>query len=257
MGLREFGPADALSIRLVSSEEWERDRPASTAAWTVLSVHPWLQVWHDGGRDYHFVLSFPYSEPSGGPSSHIGYLSMIVGATFLLLSERVTLLHGALLTRDGLASVLIGTGGAGKTTAARRVGPPWQAVCDDMVAVVRGQDGTYRAHGLPTWSAWLEPNEDRALGRYVDSNKGYPLRAIYRIEQSPDDAVLAVPLSEGVDGVVQSSVEIYSRFWQRFPFEEKLRRKRELLVGAKEILHSVDHAVLRISREGEFWTLMA
>ncbi|MEN6343000.1 MAG: hypothetical protein ABFC89_10650 [Methanospirillum sp.] len=257
VNLRESGPADALCIRLVSSEEWERDRPTSTAERTVLPVHPWLRVWHDGSRDYHFVLSFPYGEVSGGPPSYVGYLSMILGATFLLLSDRVTLLHGALVERDGLASVLIGTGGAGKTTAARRIGPPWRAVSDDMVAVVRGSDGTYHAHGLPTWSAWLEPNEDRALGRYVDINEGYPLRAVYVIEQSPDDALLAVPLSEGVDAVVKSSFEVYSRFWQRFSFEEKLRRKRELLLGARGILLAVDHAVLRISREGEFWRLMA
>lgn len=54
-----------------------------------------------------------------------------------------------------------------------------------------------------------------------------------------------------------SSFEVYSRFWRSFSFEEKLRHKRRLLLGAKEILLAVDHAILRISKEGEFWHLMA
>ncbi len=257
VNLQESGPADALRIRLISSEEWERERPSSTSEWTGLPVHSWLRIWQNGGRDCYFVLSFPYGKVSGGPPTDTGYLSMIVSATFLLLTDRVTLLHGALVQRDGLASALIGPSGRGKTTAARRIGPPWRAISDDMIAVVRGQDGIYRAHGLPTWSAWLEPNEDRALGRYVDINEGYPLREIYLIEQSTDDAVMPVSLSEGVDGIVTSSFEIYSRYWRSFSFEEKLRHKRQLLLGAKEILLDVDHATLRISKEGEFWNLMA
>jgi len=262
VNLRESGPANSLRIHLVSSDEWEQERSVQGHAvavpeWTMLPVHTWLRVWREEGRrDYFFELSFPYGRASGGNGSLIGHLSMILGTT-LILSDRVTLLHGALVQRDGLASALIGPSGRGKTTAARRIGPPWRAISDDMIAVVRGQDGIYRAHGLPTWSAWLEPNEDRALGRYVDINEGYPLREIYLIEQSTDDAVMPVSLSEGVDGIVTSSFEIYSRYWRSFSFEEKLRHKRQLLLGAKEILLDVDHATLRISKEGEFWNLMA
>ncbi len=260
VNLRESGPADAVRVHLVSSEEWEKEQrtgPGGASEWTMLPIHSWLRAWQNGSRDIFFEFSFPYGRATGDPASMIGYLSMTLGATFLILAERVTLLHGALVQKEGLASVLIGTSGRGKTTAARRIGPPWRAVSDDMIAVVRGSDGTYRAHGLPTWSAWLEPNEDRALGRYVDINEGYPLRTVYLIEQSADDAVLPVSLSEGVDGIVTSSGEIYSRFWHSFSFEEKLRHKRQLLLNAKDILLNVDHATLQISKEGEFWHLMA
>lgn len=97
----------------------------------MLPVHPWLRVWNEEGRrDYFFELSFPYGGVSGGNGATIGYLSMILGAT-LILSERVTLLHGALVQKGGQASALIGPSGRGKTTAAHRIGPPWRAISDD------------------------------------------------------------------------------------------------------------------------------
>jgi SynChlorMet cassette protein ScmC len=62
------------------------------------------------------------------------------------------LVHGALARRDDAGVILAGPSGIGKTTASRRLKPPWFSLCDDSTLVVRDQNGDFWGHPWPTWS---------------------------------------------------------------------------------------------------------
>lgn len=99
--------------------------------------------------------------------------------------------HAALLERGGRGVLLAGRSGAGKSTACRRVPPPWRALGDDMALVVRVDTGQYRAHPLPTWSAL----RDGGPARTWDVGRSIPLDAVFFLVQAREDD--AVPTGGG------------------------------------------------------------
>ncbi len=78
-------------------------------------------------------------------------ISMLFNSILAVRSDSIFLIHGALLVNGEAGYVLTGPCGVGKSTAAARVPPPWRAVADDMVAVMRTPAG-YVVYPLPTWS---------------------------------------------------------------------------------------------------------
>jgi SynChlorMet cassette protein ScmC len=104
------------------------------------------------------------------------------------------LLHGALAERDGWAVILAGPGGAGKTTASRRLTSPWYSLSDDATLVVRGEDGAYWAHPWPTWSYFMSSGP----GGTWDVSHAVPLKAIFFLQQEQQDRVEPVTPGQAV-----------------------------------------------------------
>lgn len=119
-------------------------------------------------------------------------LMQIALAISLLSEERGgLLLHGALIKRDGGGVILAGPGGVGKTTACRRLQPPWYPLSDDATLVVCDGDGKYWAHPWPTWSALTNGGD----GRSWDVQGAVPLRGIFLLSKAPK--ILCDPLGQG------------------------------------------------------------
>lgn len=92
------------------------------------------------------------------------------------------LIHGALGEKDGLGVLLTGPSGAGKTTAADRMGGHWQALSDDATLLVPDGEGSWWAHPWPTWSRLFE-------GHASDTwpvAEGIRLTGIYLLSRNPD-----------------------------------------------------------------------
>jgi hypothetical protein len=79
-------------------------------------------------------------------------LQILCIPTYFSLMRGGVVMHAALVTFDGQGYLLAGKSGAGKSTAASRVPPPWEALCDEMVLAVPDPAGDWWAHPWPTWS---------------------------------------------------------------------------------------------------------
>ena len=81
------------------------------------------------------------------------------------------LLHGALAQRDGQGVILASPGGIGKTTASRRLSPPWHSLSDDaslvMCDTAREVLGTSVAHMEPICGRWAGRDLGCAASRAI------------------------------------------------------------------------------------------
>ena len=124
-------------------------------------------------------------------------MTLVVGGILALLSDRILLIHGALITNGDRGYVLTGPSGAGKSTAASRVPLPWRAPADDLIAAVATPSG-YLLYPLPTWSQ-LDSGPEGF--QPPDLNKPYRLSGIYFLEQSAKDAIEDISLTDAIAAI--------------------------------------------------------
>jgi SynChlorMet cassette protein ScmC len=158
-------------------------------------------------------------------------------------------LHAALAEIGGQGVILAGVSGAGKSTCSRRFPAPWRILSDDLAVVVPCEDGTLRAHPLPTWSAV----KAQTVERPCVLRQSVPVRAIFFLVHS--DAESAVPVGAG-----RAALSIYDAAMQVFmsvdfaagiPGGSTYMRK--LFENAAEMAAAVPSFVLRVSLQGRFW----
>ena len=163
------------------------------------------------------------------------------------------LVHGGLAEKDGLGVVLAGPGDVGKTTASRRLLPPWRSLCDDCTLIVRDKDGIYHAHPWPTWSTFMFGGS----GGSWDVQYSVPLHAIFHLVQSEKDYV--EPLGQGKAACLLN--ESTEQAWLGFSFELESQTRRALSLqrfdNICELVKSIPAYLLQISKEGPFWEKMA
>jgi hypothetical protein len=95
------------------------------------------------------------------------------------------LIHGCALRHAEVGVVFPGRSGAGKTTLARKTPDADDVLSDELAAVRRADDGTWRVHGTPFWG-------DFARGGI--SMRSWPLRTVAFLEQAPRDTVTMTPI---------------------------------------------------------------
>jgi SynChlorMet cassette protein ScmC len=159
------------------------------------------------------------------------------------------LLHGALIERGGSGVILAGPGGAGKTTATRRVVSPWRPLCDDTTLVVCDENGAYWAHPWPTWSSFLYGG----AGGSWDVQYGVPLEGIFFLQQTQKENFEPLGIAQAVC-LLNECAEQTS-----WPLS-KLMKKDELRVirlkcfeNICNMARTVPSFVLRLGLNGPFW----
>ncbi|HEY7371705.1 MAG TPA: hypothetical protein VIF57_05960 [Polyangia bacterium] len=95
------------------------------------------------------------------------------------------LIHGCGLRHEEVGVVFPGRSGAGKTTLARKAPDADDVLSDELVAVRRADDGSWRVHGTPFWG-------DFARGGI--SMRSWPLRTLAFLAQASRDAVTMTPI---------------------------------------------------------------
>jgi len=159
------------------------------------------------------------------------------------------LLHGALAEHRGRGVILAGRSDAGKSTASRRLRPPWRSLSDDGTLIVRGPGGGFHAHPWPTWGDVIE-----GLGSGPwDVSRSIPLDGIFFltrgrrdfIEPAGNGAALCM-LSETAD---QMSRGMCGNAGPRSMAAARTRR----FANAEAIVRTLRCYRLWHTLEGEFW----
>lgn len=169
------------------------------------------------------------------------------------------LLHGAVAVRPGTGRagsgcgvILAGPGTVGKTTASRRLPPPWRSLSDDATLVVRHPQGRYWAHPWPTWSQFFNDGP----GGTWPVEKAVPLRAVFFLSQCPVDSVVSLMPAQ-TTALLMESVQQVSRFMSRgLSHAEKMALHEEQLTAAAALAEAIPAYRLNISLNGEFWKEM-
>ncbi len=96
-----------------------------------------------------------------------------------------SVVHGILASReDGTAAIISGPSGVGKSTASRRLPPPWKVLADDCLLVSRLADG-FHAQPVPTWSIFYAAT---APERAFDCARTVKLSHIFLLDRGDDHA---------------------------------------------------------------------
>ncbi|MBN2537946.1 SynChlorMet cassette protein ScmC, partial [candidate division WOR-3 bacterium] len=138
------------------------------------------------------------------------------------------LLHAALAEHRGRGFLMAGPGTVGKSTASRRLPPPWSSLCDDTTLVVRDRAGRFWAHPWPTWSTFhIAGPADRSW----EVERAVPLRAVFFISQAPADRLEPVTPTQATALTIESAVEV-SREACRLADRRAARRLCDAAAGA-------------------------
>lgn len=161
-------------------------------------------------------------------------------------------LHAALVSRGGVGVLLVGAEGAGKSTCCRRMSEEWTVRADDGVLIVPGNESSYAAHPLPTWSELIMGQSERTC----TVEHGVPLSAIFFLEKASQDEV--VPLGQGHASVtINASASYVARQGWKKPNPVQDRRLKTMIFNNScRIAKAVPAFLLRVSPLGKFWKLM-
>jgi SynChlorMet cassette protein ScmC len=166
-----------------------------------------------------------------------------------ILSQGGLPLHAALIEREGTGIAISAPGGTGKSTCARRIPLPWQALGDDELLIVRDKKGVYHAHPFPTWSRCntLEVGETWNVQGHV------PISAIFFLRQSQKDEVNLLSYSQAAVLIYKLSLSVFLRILGSVDKDEGTIIKKLIFKNACDIAEKIHAFILEASLNGKFW----
>jgi hypothetical protein len=178
--------------------------------------------------------------------------------------SRETHLRGGVLLHSGLAVfgfedrfgvLLAGRSGIGKSTACRRLPPPWRALADDVTLVVRDERGLYLAHPWPTWSRFF--GEEAGDGRDSwDVQYASPLSAIFFLEHGEKDRVEPMGSGHAVSLLTELSGQISTEFLRGLARSEVVAYNLQRFENICALARVTPAYLLSMRLDGEFWKEM-
>jgi|GEM_PF-2289147 len=212
-------------------------------------------IYNPGTGNFTYLISSGIDE---GGDADIIKIQLILSNIFLhVIKQGGLVLHGALLSHPVYGGVaLLAPGGTGKSTCARRIVPPWTALCDDMILVVRTHSGSYSAHPLPTWSeVYGRVNWDRTWP--IESH--VPMERLYFLQRGKNDKILTfdkvnVPLWLFESGM--QALTWHLRNLQRLmDLDERTQSDLKALIFGNccDIALHVPSHILKAAFGGQFW----
>ena len=159
------------------------------------------------------------------------------------------LLHGALAENGHTGVILTGPGQVGKTTASRRLPPPWHSLCDDATLIVNDRKGDYHAHPWPTWSRLYSSGP----GGKWDVQRAVPLQAIFFLAQSLDNRVSHINTGPAIAMLMESVQQVSRPMTRKLKEPEVHTLYREQLAAASRVVRVVPIYMLHINLNGNFW----
>jgi SynChlorMet cassette protein ScmC len=161
-------------------------------------------------------------------------------------------LHSALIEKDRMGFLLIGSGNIGKSTCCRRLPPPWRSICDDEALLLPDAGGRYVAHPFPTWSDYIF---QRAEPRW-DVQSYLPIGALFFLTRGQVDELILTGSGQAALLLSRSSLETCFKNWRNLNTEESRALKTQLFNNACEVVKRIPAFILRVSPSGEFWVLV-
>ncbi len=148
--------------------------------------------------------------------------------------------------------LLAGRSGVGKSTACRRLPPPWRPLADDITLVARDAVGGYWAHPFPTWSRFFGKETEGGADSW-DVQYAVPLRSLLILEQGDEDH--AEPLGRGhaLSLLAVSARQASAHFTYGMPAEQIAGFHRERFDNLRALVNAVPAFRLHVSLKGAFW----
>ena len=168
------------------------------------------------------------------PTAELGDLAYFVRTVFALraFDESALLFHAAGIVRRGVAYVLFGRSGSGKTTASRlSSGEP--ILSDDLVLLRQTEPG---------WVAWATPFGRRR----VQEVHSAPLRTLLRLVQASEERLEPMPRGVALGELAASSPVVNAD-----PI-----RSAALLARWEGVLHSAPAYFLHFRKSDTFWEVI-
>ncbi len=160
------------------------------------------------------------------------------------------LIHGALCSLRGSGVIMAGPGTVGKSTASRRLPEPWISFCDDATIILPDGNGGFSANPWPTWSRFYM----QGPGGSWKVEEKIPLKAIFFLEQSPDDSVRPLDKVHAKTMIIDT-LEHVSRS-NILTAREKEDMVKNFIRRANSLAGSVPAFKLHVSLTGEFFKEM-
>jgi SynChlorMet cassette protein ScmC len=197
---------------------------------------------------------FPHVICEIGPEDHFDLdIIRIWMATYPIYQSAIETgglpFHACLAGREGAGVLLAAPGGGGKSTCARRLPPPWKALCDDEALIVRDPEGRYFVHPFPTWSNFFWRREDRTW----DVQEYISLSAIFFIKKGKRDEAIPMGRGEAAARMYQAAQQVCLRNWRYFSAEEERGEKEKLFANACRLAQKIPAFTLQVSLQGQFW----
>lgn len=148
--------------------------------------------------------------------------------------------------------LLAGRSGVGKSTAARRLPPPWRALADEATLVVGGEKGTYWAHPWPTWSRFFGAGKGDGRDAW-DVQRAVPLRAIFVLEQGEEDHLAPLGPGQAVALLAELALQTATHFFRGLPHDEIVAFNRQRFENLCALVRCVPAYLLHVSLTGTFW----
>lgn len=162
-------------------------------------------------------------------------------------------LHGGLVIINGEGFLILGASGSGKSTCISMIRPPWRALCDDEVLVVKAASGKYVAHPFPTWSALQGSTTPRSwnVQEYVS------LKALFFVEKGAKTELR--PVGSGKTAALLSALseQLWSRTEDQVSAREMRCRRERTFRNSCAIARSLPGYMLRFSKNRPPWTEVA
>lgn len=229
-----------------------RNPPAigdSLDSWRSYVVRERVVIRESPSRETYLcgVPGYPDAYPSPQLRWHLA--SFVACGVLSLLAHRLLLIHAALVTQGDEGYVLAGESGAGKSTAAARLPPPWRAPADDLLAAVMTPGG-YALVPLPTWSVF---DRDAGGDYAVETGRPFPLAGLRFLEQSGHDGAAPLAPTPAVQRLVENVLPVYGHYWSGLSPRDLVRLRGEVFAHARRITAAASCGVLGVSRTGRFW----
>jgi len=270
----------AYSLRLADGRVWQIRAGDAAAARVVAALGQAMQLRsglsRPAGRELRVLVSDSRTPPVNlrGPGPAICFLPPLTDNNRLtiammqlaLVVAREAQARGGLLVHGALALtpspsqnwereggeggiLLAGPGTVGKSTASRRLPPPWRSLCDDVTLVVRDARGQYWAHPWPTWSLFY----DNGPGGSWPTEAAVPLRALFFLNQSPDDRVEPLNPAQATAMLLETVQQASRALAHHLAEDEAQALHQEQLAAINALTQTCPAYLLHLSLTGSFW----
>ena len=177
-----------------------------------------ISVVSDPDNNKHYVYRWDFvaridianrrAELLMAPIAHPMSIDTIVriATSFAAIDNGGFLMHSSCINRDGDAFMFCGVSGSGKSTMARLSQERYQVFTDEMTLIEKQGDG-YVAWGTPFWG-----------DMQMSVHESAPLKGIFYLAQSQDNAIEELPRSERV----KEMMRVIMCFGQEKVLAEKL-----------------------------------
>ncbi|MDD4817874.1 MAG: hypothetical protein PHI85_07885 [Victivallaceae bacterium] len=169
----------------------------------------------------------------------------------LVTTSATCVAHGVLAEFKGSGVIVSGPSGIGKSTASRRLPPPWNVLADDCMIVQKLPDG-FHASPVPTWSLYYTSG---GMARRFACERSIKLASLFLLDRGTD-RVEPITHKQAIIGFTRSIGDMTKILTGRLPDPARQTVFDRGFAMASEIAGELQVRHLYATLTGNFWSGM-